>query len=1201
MRALTPHQLAALDNSRHLALTANAGSGKTFVLARKYLNAIINDGFDISTIAAITFTEKAASELYFKISLLIDEYLQESHDPVVKKLLEKVRRQLVSANISTIHSFCTSILRDYPVEANLDARFIPVDEVLSGELVEMSVEETIRSAFGSSETSELVKYLVRVFNSKNKLSGQIVKMINNRKNVYKITDMYKLSGESELSGQFREIFNQQFSILWDKIKQEFIASMRFVNNSVLDIDNANKIALEINPILQELENSTDPRVILNSFNKLKQKAFTKDLSIRKRGYINQELYLEIKGVIPQIETVLNEFREFDDFESDQNSELELARFGKKILVIFEKALNTYEMKKKQEGFIDYEDILLHTKILLQNESVQKELAEKFKFIMVDEYQDTNEIQYQIFLPILDYLKKGKLFIVGDEKQSIYKFRDAEIEIFDQTKEDIKKSEGDDTGLLILPDSFRMAPEICAFCNNLFNRVFKKPDGAFGEVNASELVCARVDDIKGKIEFLISRQADDIEAKTESELIAGKILNIIAEGNYSFKDITILVRKRKHFEKIEKEFLKNGIPYSIVGGRGFYQQQIIADIFNYLAFIVDTNNSTALVGILRSPFFTVSDSALFSISLKKGKNFWEKLKTLQHEKNIKYICDILQDNIQLSNSLTLSQLIEKIISDGNYLSVISNRYNGEQEIANINKLISIARTFNSTGFRNLYDFINYLKESIKNQSDESQGAILSNTDAVQLMTIHQSKGLEFPVVFIYNTNESGIPASIKSGEVAIDKKFGLLARLPAFNNYFDDYQAAPVVNIYNYFEEKKNNAELKRLLYVAVTRAKNELYISATVKENVFKRDSFIYLLSQGLENDFSGKEIVINEELKFLQQIENGFNNYTKKILLRIPIISAIDYEALVKETHNGISRKYEISIDKIINNEKGDIISASKVSVFNQCPLKYRLTYEFGFGKLAEELGNEISLNEEKFFIPGRDEEISDESDTNTDFNRPDLNLYFNPAVYGRLFHKAMEIYVRPDITEKFLRSELKDFPENEIYKIDKRLNSDLSNVYNSEFWQKINSVKKFKNEFEIYIREKDYFLHGIIDKIIFDDKRVKIIDYKTDDFEINDLKKHSEFYSMQLKFYLYIASRLFPGFDNFEGYLVFIKYPDNPFSISFNQKGIKDLQSEIGSVINDIRQGKSDKNLEHCRFCNYSDSINQCLINQGMYSGKL
>ena len=174
MTKLTPHQELALTTTGHMALTANASSAKTFVLARKYLEALTKDNLEISSVAAITFTEKAASELYQKISILIDEKIGESKSIPEKKQLETIRRQLVSANISTIHSFCIRILREYPIEAQLDARFIPIDENLSEELIELSVEEMIRASFENELVNEDLKYLIRIFSSKIKLQGQIV-------------------------------------------------------------------------------------------------------------------------------------------------------------------------------------------------------------------------------------------------------------------------------------------------------------------------------------------------------------------------------------------------------------------------------------------------------------------------------------------------------------------------------------------------------------------------------------------------------------------------------------------------------------------------------------------------------------------------------------------------------------------------------------------------------------------------------------------------------------------------------------------------------------------------------------------------------------------------------------------------------------------------------------------------------------------
>ncbi|MCK7520211.1 MAG: hypothetical protein MZV64_22225 [Ignavibacteriales bacterium] len=223
---------------------------------------------------------------------------------------------------------------------------------------------------------------------------------------------------------------------------------------------------------------------------------------------------------------------------------------------------------------------------------------------------------------------------------------------------------------------------------------------------------------------------------------------------------------------------------------------------------------------------------------------------------------------------MPDLIYKIITDRNFLSILSSRNDSDQEIANLNKLISIARNFNAVGFRNLYDFLTFIKDSITNLADESQASITSNANAVQMMTIHQSKGLNFRWCFCIKLMKRDYQIAIKSGDVKVDKKYGLLTKVPVDQNYFEEYQIAPIAVMHNYYEDKKIMLNLKRLLYVAVTRAKDELYITSTIKKDAaFKKDSFINLLAEGLRNNFSSDEIVFQNQLEFLK-IEN--ENFVK-------------------------------------------------------------------------------------------------------------------------------------------------------------------------------------------------------------------------------------------------------------------------------------------------------------------------------------
>lgn len=1193
MNSLTPHQQKALESEGHLALTANAGSGKTFVLARKYLAAAMKTGVDLSNIAAITFTEKAASELYKKISELIDEHIKLSSFVDERKKLEKIRRQLVSANISTIHSFCIDILREFPVEAQIDARFTPIDENLSKEFVEMSVDEMVQQSFADEETVEDLKYLIRIFSSKARFESEIINLIKQKKNVLQVKENIYNKDNEVVVNFFYLSFVETFSLIWDRVKDSFVNNLKKINALILQSNSSNQTAVEVDHHIQLLESQMEVEKILNSIKVIKERAFTKQLSVRKQGYAKTEMLEKLLDEVSTAETIINDLSKFEWDENHKLLEIELARFGKTLLLFFSRALNIYESKKKSDGYVDFEDILLHTKTLLKNENVKNILSEKFKFIMVDEFQDTNEIQYQIFLPILDYLKTGNLFIVGDEKQSIYKFRDAEIEIFNLTRSEIKDNSGKGN-LLELPDSFRMAPGICVFCNHLFNNLFSNHDELFGEVPNRELVCAREEATLGKVEILIASEEES--KQDEAELVALKILELRRNDNINWKDISILVRKRKSFASLERSFLKYDIPFTIIGGRGFYQRQTISDIFNYLSFLVDENNNAALVGILRSPFFTFSDADLFEISLLKGKSLFDKLKNYSKtNSNAAKVYKLLCNNIALSESVDLTILLKKILSDNDYISIISKRKDGVQELANLDKLISIARNFSNKGFRNLYDFISLLSDSISGLEDEPQAAVSGSLNAVQMMTIHQAKGLEFSIVILYQCSDGSLSSSTKSKQVQVSKKYGLLTKFPFDQNFLGQYKSAPVISAYDFIEEKNSFAELKRLLYVGVTRAKDLLIISATLTEGKsLKKDSFISLISTGLNNDFSQNEIVLNEDLNFLERQDQSYLTKKKNIKLVVPIIT--DIAASENIDNETLLRKAELkfNLENISSLEKGEIISASKVSIFNQCQLKYFLTYECGFGKLNSKILNDISISSKGKNNLKYDNDIMDKVDETENDDQPVFKSGIESDLRGRIMHLILEKEISLENFDDYFNDYSED--EMQIHNLNEEvkniLKNDLMKFYGSNFYRQLKSFKDYKNEYEIYVKEYDYYLYGIIDKIIFDGKRLIIIDYKTDEIELKDIEERAENYSMQLKFYLYIASRLFKGIEKLEGKLVFLKFPDNDVMLSYSLSQIKNIKTEISEIIEGIREKNINKNYKHCTSCSYSDSLNRCVI---------
>ena len=842
-------------------------------------------------------------------------------------------------------------------------------------------------------------------------------------------------------------------------KSDILAAVKRINNSILFKKPLNSTAVNIRKIISDLSAQNDFENALKLFCELKNQICTKTNTIKKTGYLNSHDF-ELEADILLTEKFFNELKYFVINPNHGEIELELAHFGKELIYFFNKTLELYSAKKKENGFLDFEDILLISFELLKKEEIRKSLSEKFKYIMIDEYQDTNEVQYKIFLPILDYLKKGNLFVVGDEKQSIYMFRDAELEVFFRTKKEIEQSSGKEN-ILSLPESFRMASNLCVFTNFIFRKLFsnsKIKDNLFNEVEHSELVCAREDDIQGKVEILITEKSEEKhKQELESGLIAKRILNLIndpkTEEKLKWSDIAILSRKRKNFNEIETTFVKYKIPFSIVGGKGFYQKQSIYDIFNYFSFLLDSNNSTALIGILRAPFFSISDSEIFEISLEKGNNYWQKFQNYSITKpNYKNAVNILSDNINLVNNIDIPVLLRKILNETAFLPVLAAKPNGVQESANIEKLIKLTINFSLQGFSTLYDYVNFLKDSIDKIEDEAQAAVSDESNSVKIMTLHQAKGLEFPVVFLFKCDEGSMPSGIKSKEIFVDKKLGILTKLPVNENYFSEYQSAPIIGAGNYISSKKNISELKRLFYVGVTRAKDYLFISAEEKEN-YPKDSFMGLLSDVFDFKSNPQSFQLNEKLKLLEKKGDKYIDIEREISFEIPVIKKIENFIPNKEEKEQNESEKKISVYKVEDKSENEIISATKISVFKQCPLKYQLTYEFGFSPILNQYKNWFRSNTDSTYYEFSNEEDIKTGDPENIEQKKEQNI--SADIKGKIIHSILQNELSLDLIEDFTKRELKNeielLNQNEesLSGFAKEIVSDLENLYSSEIFQ--------------------------------------------------------------------------------------------------------------------------------------------------------
>ncbi len=1167
MSDLTPYQQSALRFDKHIALTANAGSGKTFVFSKRFVKILLEKEIGLNEIVAITFTEKAAAELYTRIANELNSELNKTADDKLIRKLQKLRNRLVSAHISTIHSFCFDLLKEYAPIAGLDSNLVLVDSSAASEIKEKEIAAYIDGKLNQENSFE-IKNLIRICGSKSVLIKHFKSGFNKVKIVSKIwNDLYSKDKE-EIVNHFDDEVEKLFKLVVDPEINSITKKIVQLNDEVLTGDPSNSTAAEVKSILNKLNSETEPASIAAYFEAIKNYIFTKQNNLRSRGYLNKSVNLfriDEKKLSDFFDTIAI----FNSSEDEKSLHYSLAEFGKIYLSSTLDIVNSYNDYKRANGFLDYDDLILITEELLTNAEVRKALAERYKFIMIDEYQDTDDSQFNIFTPILNQLKSGNLFVVGDEKQSIYMFRDADLKVFDKTRRLINSTSGS-TGIMALPHSFRLSPKIAFFCNKLFAQLMSNPILSFNEVQYSDLITTRKDVSAGEIGFLLCNEEDEI---TEESLVCKKIIHLVETDGLQFKDIAILVRKRSSFASLEKQLLNTGIPYSIIGGRGFYEQQEIYDIHNYLQFLIDPTNDAALVGILRSPFFQLSDADLFRISYNKSNTFWGKLKRNADENEmLQKVVQKIEQHLLDQNQLDIAELIRKIIIDTNYLAVIAAQDNSNQKIANINKLINRAKNFNKSQLTGLYDFVEKLGELIDLVEDEGQAQPSGDGDAVNLMTIHQSKGLEFKAVFLFNSHQRSNTDIIKSRSITIDKEYGILTKLPINENYFSEFSSAPIVKAGNYKSMKQSVAEIKRLLYVGLTRAEDYLYISGDVSKAV-PSSSFLGLIKESFVIESLEDGLELNGTIDYMFKDAEEYK--TKKMNIDLSIEKNVNLSLanrVAKENHEGVDiDELNINVNSIESTQKNEIISATKMNMFLQCPLKYNLTYNLGY----IDIHNTFAQKNNDFF----------------DKEDDDLTLPAN--IKGSIIHGVLEkdIKGRAQI-EAYISNQLdKIFPNRDIaFSID-HVVEEIQTFYSSDVYNKISCYTNYENEFEIYAKLNDFYIYGILDKYIMTDKTAVIVDYKTDLVNEKNSKAKFNYYRSQLLFYCLLLSKYKNVKSDIEVRLVFVSKPELSISGVISLQEIDSFSDMVCAIVNRIRNNEFGKNLEHCNACQYSIN-NNCVV---------
>jgi len=918
--------------------------------------------------------------------------------------------------------------------------------------------------------------------------------------------------------------------------------------------------------------------------------------------------------------------------------------------------------------LDFDDQIDRLHDLVKDSTIQNELARQFRYILIDEYQDTDDTQFEIAKKLTrNFGNFNKLAIVGDPKQSIYAFRNADVRVFNETTKciaaqriedhtaDIARSldlVGEEVhGVLTLAESFRTADKPLAYINHAFAKLMKAEENDADAMAYVPLIAARPGKVEGSVEWLVPTASMDVDEgneeaeedsdastpieesnvgndEAEAELIARRILSIVGSANAhypiheqskespeivarnpEFGDIAILLRNRTHvLGALEQVFIRHRIPYSVQRGVGFFNQQEIIDLLSYLNFLLNQNDDVSLLGVLRSPLFALSDTEIYQIHVHatdsgahRSLTFWQQLQMFaevnaaEHPGILRAVAQ-LKENLSLAGRVNCSVLLEKIVNETGIIATFSALAGGEQVIANIDKFLSMARTHDSRGLATLYDFVARVNDLVSREEQEPQ-AQTSTGDNVRIMTTHGAKGLEFPIVIVAGL---GVPFNL-GNRYAIDPEFGIL-----FNK-----SRAPKPAVTAMMSEgstKRMLDEEKRILYVALTRAKDHLILSGRrpIGNSKNKPSPLKWFEETVHETTLQDCEAGLGVVEEFERYDANTLSTALQTLTFTVPVTHSLPESSIEQITTTDDPaqvpllklQQYEATIGL-------GRFSPSQLLTYIECPTKYYLRYILGMPEdsrlvmdqepddLAESVSNEFAEQ------PKTSESIDGTTSPggillgqilHTLFERIDA-LAHDGALNLELFDQQFgSVCSSLGVNEPTVRGSYRH-----------RAMADLSTFLESPLSKIALGSPVVKTEFQVHaaLSETNH-LRGILDRFfITASGEAHILDYKTDWTTGIQDKKKSERYKFQVKFYAYMVSLLYPEQKRITTTLYYTRTGETEQHI-FDRSDLSAIESELSRLIGEVRSLEKiaslrdiAKNLDHCRECAYFEvEENKCVV---------
>jgi ATP-dependent helicase/nuclease subunit A len=859
----------AVDPARNVVLEASAGTGKTRVLVERYVN-LLRAGVEPEHILAITFTRKAAAEMRERVIDRLREAGRLSQADLSR--WRDLKNRLGDIEISTIDAFCLALLREFPLEADVDPGFALADDTEVPRLIEEALDRALRICRAVAKDDDDVA-LVFAQLGERRLRPGLSMLLDRRLVAPKLLGRYLIKGPRDLTAasacaQAATRLREIFAMARDGLDT-------FLNDGPLTRPHFAMLADDIRTLCGPETPEFEAREAQAAF---------RVLIDRLRGYfLTQDGRPRGKNFTGTIFKASDCHAE-DAWRRHRQSASDLAQrvadairaFRRDLNVVlsrgvwrmFAVTLSQYQETLESRALLDFSGVLERAVALLENmdEFAQSRfrLEARYRHVLVDEFQDTSRAQWQLVAQLVRSWGEGlgaandaippSIFIVGDRKQSIYGFRDADVAVLDEAATFVEALRAEGTPRRAISVSFRAAPSLLAFVNDLFDAIEKAPDRTdrfrydetdrFPVVPAAPQTSLFEPAALGVVPGATVPDAAEAVAAEIDRLLGGAIVRDRATGVVRAAqpaDIAVLFRSRDSHREFEKAIARKGISTYVYKGLGFFDADEIQDAVALIRYLADPLSDLRAAALLRSRIVRVSDPGIAALAPDLSAAILAP-SFLPQEKLAGEDCRVLQ-RLRPSMSRWLSwvdrmapsELLSRVLSETAY--VYETRGSGQRQAReNLKKLAAMVRRFQNRGYATLARVADHLQELAV--GDESN-ASLDARDSVSLMTVHASKGLEFPIVFVVNIGRGtgGVRPPVRIATGAGGEASVAIA----------DFQSEADEDA-----QVRDREETKRLLYVALTRARDRLYLSATVENGACRtgRGSLGEVLPQSVKDLF---------------------------------------------------------------------------------------------------------------------------------------------------------------------------------------------------------------------------------------------------------------------------------------------------------------------------------------------------------------